>query len=49
MVLQLIWGSSNGGRKMDLVSWEFVCQPRSCGGLGFRRLRDHLSSIETWL
>ncbi|MBA0621031.1 hypothetical protein Godav_006685, partial [Gossypium davidsonii] len=30
---------------MALVSWESVCQPRSCGGLGFRQLRDQNTSF----
>ncbi|KAA3474776.1 endonuclease/exonuclease/phosphatase family protein [Gossypium australe] len=38
-------GSSNEGKKMAMVSWNFICQPRSCGGLGLRQMRDQNTSF----
>lgn len=32
-----VWGSSKNNRKMHLVSWEEVCKPKCCGGLGLRK------------
>ncbi|KAK5785073.1 hypothetical protein PVK06_039618 [Gossypium arboreum] len=40
MVRYFTWGSSNGWKKMSLVSRDLVCQPRYCGGLELRQLRD---------
>lgn len=36
---QLIWGSSDSSRKLALVSWEQIQQPKEYGGLGFRSSR----------
>ncbi|MBA0827872.1 hypothetical protein Goarm_012615, partial [Gossypium armourianum] len=33
------------GRKVALVSWEDVCQPKDHGGLDFRKLYDHNTSF----
>lgn len=38
LVRMFIWGTSDG-KKMSLVGWDFVCQPKWCGGLGMRQLR----------
>lgn len=40
LVKQFIWGSSERQKKMSLVGWDSICQPRGCGGLGLRKLRD---------
>ncbi|KAA3474960.1 Retrovirus-related Pol polyprotein LINE-1 [Gossypium australe] len=40
-----IWGTSTGGRKLALVDWGTICQPRTCGGLGLRRLQEQNSSF----
>lgn len=35
-----IWGSFEGKRKISLIGWDTICQPKDCGGLGKRQLRD---------
>ncbi|KAH1064536.1 hypothetical protein J1N35_029523 [Gossypium stocksii] len=40
LVKQFIWGSSEYKKKMSLVGWDSICQPKCCGGLGFQKLRD---------
>ncbi|KAH1063911.1 hypothetical protein J1N35_028898 [Gossypium stocksii] len=39
-------GSSNEMRKLALVSWKSICQPRSCGGLGLRQMRNKKTSFK---
>ncbi|MBA0580084.1 hypothetical protein Gorai_022318, partial [Gossypium raimondii] len=38
-------GSSKSGKKVALVSWDIVYQPREHGGLGFRKLQEHNTSF----
>ncbi|KAA3471573.1 LINE-1 reverse transcriptase isogeny [Gossypium australe] len=45
IVRQFIWGSSTSKSKPALVGWESICQPKTCGGLGFRYLHDHNTSF----
>ncbi|KAL4292566.1 hypothetical protein AHAS_Ahas18G0040900 [Arachis hypogaea] len=33
-----IWGEDNNQRKMHLIGWKTLCQPKHEGGLGFRQL-----------
>ncbi|KAA3461669.1 LINE-1 reverse transcriptase isogeny [Gossypium australe] len=42
---QCIWEGSAGHSKTTLVRWDSICQPRSCGGLGFRHLHDQNNSF----
>lgn len=35
-----LWGESHDKRKIHLVNWDDVCQPRGSGGLGLRKARD---------
>ncbi|KAG8381639.1 hypothetical protein BUALT_Bualt06G0142500 [Buddleja alternifolia] len=37
---QFLWGGTNAKRKMHLLKWDIICQPKESGGLGLRRLRD---------
>ncbi|CAN1170063.1 Putative ribonuclease H protein At1g65750 [Linum perenne] len=39
-IRNFIWGSFNGDRKLHLLSWEKVCQPKNCGGLGLRSAKE---------
>ncbi|KAJ1439454.1 hypothetical protein SESBI_02390 [Sesbania bispinosa] len=34
-----IWGSSSETRKLHLISWRKICQPKKIGGMGFKSLR----------
>ncbi|KAH1063509.1 hypothetical protein J1N35_028496 [Gossypium stocksii] len=40
LVKQFIWETSERRRKMSLVNWDTICQPKMCGGLGLRKLKD---------
>ncbi|KAK5845345.1 hypothetical protein PVK06_001517 [Gossypium arboreum] len=40
IIKQFIWGFSERSKKMALVGWDTICQPKECGGLGLRNLRD---------
>ncbi|GLT61795.1 hypothetical protein SLA2020_344770 [Shorea laevis] len=35
-----IWGSMDGQKKLHLINWETICQPRKQGGLGLRSAKD---------
>ncbi|KAA3480419.1 LINE-1 reverse transcriptase isogeny [Gossypium australe] len=45
IVRQFIWGPVGGSKKMALISWNSLCQPNFCGGLGFRQLKDQNTSF----
>ncbi|KAG8387939.1 hypothetical protein BUALT_Bualt02G0073400 [Buddleja alternifolia] len=34
------WGDKEGHRGIHFRSWEFLCMPKDCGGLGLRRMKD---------
>ncbi|KAL9408205.1 hypothetical protein AB3S75_046705 [Citrus x aurantiifolia] len=33
-----IWSGAAGKKKMSLVKWDHICQPKLCGGLGLKNL-----------
>ncbi|KAH9684963.1 putative ribonuclease H protein [Citrus sinensis] len=33
-----IWSGTAGKKKMSLVKWDHICQPKLCGGLGLKNL-----------
>ncbi|XP_024195608.1 uncharacterized protein LOC112198716 [Rosa chinensis] len=35
-----LWGDSNENKKVHLVGWETVCQPKKLGGLGIKKTAD---------
>ena len=35
---RFLWSGNDELRKMSLVSWHNICQPKMAGGLGFKRL-----------
>ena len=39
MVRKFWWGQNNGVDKMAWLSWEKMCTPKECGGMGFRDLK----------
>ncbi|KAK5813591.1 hypothetical protein PVK06_029042 [Gossypium arboreum] len=53
LVKRFIWGTTDGKKKMSLVSWDFICQPKWCGGLGMdsygiRTLLSYLNFVINW-
>ena len=35
---RFLWSGNDELRKMSLISWHNICQPKMAGGLGFKRL-----------
>ncbi|MBA0586295.1 hypothetical protein Gorai_017039, partial [Gossypium raimondii] len=36
LVWKFIWGTNGVSRKVSLVSWQAICQPKACGGSKYR-------------
>jgi hypothetical protein len=46
---EFLWGGVGGGRKINLVKWSKVCQPKEKGGLGIRDIKlVNLSLLAKW-
>jgi hypothetical protein len=46
---EFLWGGVTGGRKINWIKWETVCQENSNGGLGFRDIRVvNISLLAKW-
>ncbi|GAU37373.1 hypothetical protein TSUD_22470 [Trifolium subterraneum] len=44
-----LWGGASQDRKIAWVSWDNVCRPKNCGGLGIRDLRAvNLALLGKW-
>ena len=40
MIWNFWWGQRNEERKIAWMSWEKLCTPKSCGGMGFKKLKE---------
>lgn len=36
----IIWGDTENQRRVHLVAWDDICQPKNKGGLGLRKMKD---------
>jgi hypothetical protein len=46
---EFLWGGTEGGRKINWVSWKVVCLPKEVGGLGVRDVSVvNLSLLAKW-
>ncbi|CAN0838345.1 Putative ribonuclease H protein At1g65750 [Linum grandiflorum] len=39
-VCSFIWGSCQGEKKMHLIDWDTICQPKELGGLDIRSAQE---------
>ena len=40
MIHNFWWGQRTDKRKIAWMSWEKLCAPKSCGGMGFKKLKE---------
>ena len=40
MIRNFWWGQRNDERKLVWMSWEKLCAPKNCGGMGFKKLKE---------
>ena len=40
MIRNFWWGQRNEERRIAWMSWEKLCAPKSCGGMGFKKLKE---------
>lgn len=40
MLTDVLWGDKDNQQALHVLSWDRVCQPKHCGGLGLRRTAD---------
>ena len=39
MIRQIWWGQRGKEKKMAWLSWDKLCEPKECGGMGFKELK----------
>ena len=40
MICNFWWGQRNEERRIAWMSWEKLCAPKSCGWMGFKKLKE---------
>ena len=40
MIWNFWWGQKNDEKKITWINWDKLCEPKSCGGMGFKNLKQ---------
>lgn len=40
MIRNFWWGQKNDKKKIAWLSWDKLCEPKSCGGMGFKKIKQ---------